>query len=72
MAGVAIPLTLVAAHLAGIPFSGSSVNPARSFGPALIGGDTAGIWVYFVGPLAGAAIAWVFWRMFGGDSEPST
>jgi glycerol uptake facilitator-like aquaporin len=57
-------------HLAGVPFSGTSVNPARSFGPALISGDFAGFWVYVVGPLAGAAIAWVFWRMFGGDEEP--
>ncbi len=38
VAGIVIPLTLVAVHLAGIPFSGASVNPARSFGPALIGG----------------------------------
>jgi aquaporin Z len=66
-AGVAIPLTLIAVHLAGIPFSGASVNPARSFGPALIGGSFSGFWVYVVGPLAGAAVAWVFWRMFGGD-----
>lgn len=69
-AGVVISLTLVAMHLAGVPFSGTSVNPARSFGPALISGDFAGFWVYVVGPLAGAAIAWVFWRMFGGDEEP--
>jgi aquaporin Z len=69
MAGLAIPLTLVAVHLAGIPFSGASVNPARSFGPALIVGDLGNIWIYLVAPLAGAAIAWVFWRMFGGDEE---
>lgn len=67
VAGIVIALTLAAVHLAGIPFSGASVNPARSFGPALIGGDFSGFWVYVVGPLAGAAIAWVFWRMFGGD-----
>jgi aquaporin Z len=69
LAGVVIPLTLVAVHLAGIPFSGASVNPARSFGPALIAGDFDGFWVYVVGPLAGAALAWVFWRMFGGAEE---
>ncbi|MGH8927999.1 MAG: MIP/aquaporin family protein [Acidimicrobiia bacterium] len=72
VAGVVISLTLVAVHLAGIPFSGSSVNPARSFGPALIGTDFAGFWVYAVGPLAGAAVGWVFWRMFGGDQETAT
>lgn len=69
IAGIVIPLTLVAVHLAGIPFSGASVNPARSFGPALIAGDFDGFWVYVVGPLAGAAVAWVFWRMFGGTDE---
>ena len=69
-AGIVISLTLVAVHLAGIPFSGASVNPARSFGPALIGGDLGGFWVYLVGPLAGAALAWVFGRMFGREDEP--
>jgi aquaporin Z len=69
VAGIVIPLTLAAVHLAGIPFSGASVNPARSFGPALIGVEFDGYWVYVVGPLAGAAIAWVFWRMFGGEEE---
>jgi aquaporin Z len=69
VAGVVISLTLAAVHLAGIPFSGASVNPARSFGPALIGGSFDGYWVYVVGPLAGAAVAWVFWRMFGGGDE---
>lgn len=69
LAGIVISLTLVAVHLAGIPFSGASVNPARSFGPALIGGDFGGFWIYIVGPFAGAAGAWVFWRMFGGDEE---
>ena len=53
---VAIPLTLVAAHLAAIPFSGASLNPARSFGPALIGGEWSDFWIYLVGPLVGAAL----------------
>lgn len=70
-AGFVIPFTLAAVHLAGIPFSGASVNPARSFGPALIASDLANLWIYLVAPLAGAAIAWVFWRMFGGDEEPA-
>jgi aquaporin Z len=69
VAGIVIPLTLVAVHMAGIPFSGASVNPARSFGPALIARDFVGYWVYVVGPLAGAAVAWVFWRLFGGGDE---
>jgi aquaporin Z len=55
----AIPLTLVAIHFAAIPFSGASVNPARSFGPALVGHQWTGFWVYVVGPAAGAVIGWL-------------
>ncbi len=69
-APVAISLTLAAVHFAGIPFSGSSVNPARSIGPGLVGADAPGLWVYLVAPLAGAIIAWGLHRLFG--SEPAT
>ena len=54
---LAIPLALVAVHLAAIPFSGSSVNPARTFGPDLIGGEWDGIWIYFIAPPLGAILA---------------
>jgi MIP family channel proteins len=60
---VAIPLTLVAAHLALIPFSGSSLNTARSFGPALIGSEWTDFWVYIVGPLGGAIIGWLVYTV---------
>ena len=53
---IAIPLTLVAIHLAAIPTSGSSVNPARSLGPALVGNHWDDFWIYLTAPLIGAAI----------------
>lgn len=53
---LAIPLTLVAIHLAAIPTSGASVNPARSLGPALVGNEWGDLWIYLIAPLAGAAI----------------
>jgi aquaporin Z len=56
---VAIPLTLAAAHFALIPWSGSSLNTARSFGPALVGNEWTDFWVYVVGPPLGAILGWV-------------
>ncbi len=62
-AGLVIGLTLVVVHILGIGLTGTSVNPARSFGPAVvaaISGNTdpiAALWVFIVGPLAGAALA---------------
>ena len=54
---LAIPLTLVAVHLAAIPFSGSSVNPARSLGPALVGNRWTDFWIYLIAPPLGAILA---------------
>jgi aquaporin Z len=64
-APTAIALTLVGVHLAGIPFSGASVNPARSFGPAVVGGGVGSeLWVYIYAPLIGAIVAWALYRLF--------
>lgn len=65
MAGLAIGLTLAAIHLVGINVTGVSVNPARSFGPALfVGGKAmADLWVFIVAPLAGGAVAGLLHRM---------
>lgn len=56
-AGVAIGMTLAFCILVGGPLTGASVNPARSLGPAVATGDFTDLWVYFVGPLAGGALA---------------
>lgn len=60
-AGLAIGLSLTAVHLIGIPLDGTSVNPARSLGPALFAGGTAlaHVWLFIVAPLLGAALAFV-------------
>ena len=59
VAGIVIGLTLTFVHIIGIPLTGTSVNPARSIGPALLaGGDAlANVWVFIVGPFVGAALA---------------
>ena len=58
-AGLAIGLTLTAIHLVGIPLDGTSVNPARSLGPALLHGGQSlhQLWLFIVAPLIGAAVA---------------
>jgi aquaporin Z len=58
-AGLAIGMALVVVHLIGIPLTGTSVNPARSLGPALIVGGHAmsQVWLFIVAPLVGAVIA---------------
>jgi aquaporin Z len=55
---LAIPLTLLMIHLAAIPFSGSSVNPARTFGSDLVGNTWTGFWIYVIAPPLGAALGW--------------
>ena len=66
-APLAIPLTLVVIHLAAIPISGASVNPARALAPALVGADLSQVWIYLTAPFLGGAIGWVFYRVFERD-----
>jgi aquaporin Z len=68
LAALAIPLTLVAIHFAAVPFTGASVNPARSLAPALLGGDLSKLWIYLVAPIVGAVIAALIYRAT--NSEP--
>lgn len=64
-AGLAIGLTLILIHLVGIHYTGTSVNPARSIGPALFEGGQAlnDLWVFIAGPFIGAAIAAGLWKV---------
>jgi aquaporin Z len=65
-AGLSIGLTLVMIHLVAIPIDGTSVNPARSLGPALFVGGTAlsQLWLFWVAPIIGGIIAAVVWKLF--------
>lgn len=64
VSGVVIGLTLTLVHLMGINFTGTSVNPARSFAPALIQGGTAlsQVWVFIIAPLVGSVLAGLFFK----------
>ncbi len=73
--GVVIGFTLVLVHILGIGLTGTSVNPARSFGPAVvaaISGNSApmgSLWVFIVGPLVGAALAALVHRFFESEKN---
>jgi aquaporin Z len=64
-AGISIGLSLVLIHLVGIPISGTSVNPARSLGPAVFAGTTAlsQLWLFWVAPIIGALLAAAVWKL---------
>lgn len=65
MAGLAIGLTLVLIHLVAIPVTGTSVNPARSFGPAILAGGAAlsQLWLFIIAPILGGVVAALVWRV---------
>ena len=71
IAGLVIGLTLTVVHLIGIPITGTSVNPARSLGPALFVGGTAlkQVWLFILAPLVGGALAAVLHLLL--YSEPA-
>jgi aquaporin Z len=70
MAGLAIGVTLMLIHLVTIPVTGTSVNPARSLGPAIFAGGKAlaQLWLFFVAPILGAILAAIAWK-FGFEKE---
>ena len=65
IAGLIIGLTLAVVHILGLPFTGTSVNPARSLGPAIFAGGSvlSQVWVFIVAPLAGGALAALVYRL---------
>jgi aquaporin Z len=70
-AGLAIGASLTAIHAFGIPLDGTSVNPARSFGPALFAGGTAlsQVWVFLLAPLVGGVLAAVVYPLTRSGGE---
>ena len=66
-AGLAIGLSLILIHLVGIHYTGTSVNPARSIGPAFFEGGVAleDLWVFIVGPFIGATLSACVWKAIG-------
>ena len=71
IAGLIIGLTLTLVHLIGIPFTGTSVNPARSLAPAVLQGGTplCQVWVFILAPLVGAALASLFYQYVLSDKR---
>ncbi len=69
LAGLVIGLTLTLIHILGIPFTGTSVNPARSVGPALFAGGAAlsQLWLFIVAPLVGGGLAAFAGRALGSE-----
>lgn len=70
-AGLAIGLTLVLVHIVCIPITGTSVNPARSIGPALFQGGEAlsQLWLFIVAPFVGAALSAAVWKVLAGNKQ---
>ena len=68
-AGLAIGLSLILVHLVCIRYMGTSVNPARSVGPALFQGGAAleQLWIFIVGPFVGAVLSAMVWKIVGSD-----
>ena len=73
VAGIVIGLTLTFVHIVGIPLTGTSVNPARSIGPALFAGGDAltNLWVFIAGPLIGAVLAFLVYSFIANRNKVS-
>ncbi len=69
-AAIAIGGTVGLDALFGGPVTGASMNPARSFGPALAAGEWSDFWIYVLGPLAGAALGALAYQLVRGEAQP--
>ena len=71
VAGLVIGLSLTLVHILGIYFTGTSVNPARSFGPAIfMGGDAlANVWVFLLAPMVGGVLAALCWKYLSAEAK---
>lgn len=71
MGGLAIGLTLTLIHIVCIPLTGTSVNPARSIGPAIFEGGAAmaQLWIFIAAPLVGAMLSAMVWNIFAGKKK---
>lgn len=71
VSGVVIGLSLTLVHILGIAFTGTSVNPARSFGPALfVGGEAlSNVWVFIVAPLVGGVLAALVYKFLASGKK---
>ena len=74
VAGIVIGLTLTLVHIFGIYFTGTSVNPARSFGPAIFAGGAAfaNVWIFIIAPLVGAVLAALVYKYMADGQEEET
>lgn len=74
VSGIVIGLALAFVHIIGIPLTGTSVNPARSLGPALVAGGEAlsQVWVFILAPLVGAVIATYLWMYLTKEDKKET
>ena len=64
---IAIALTLLIIHIVLVPLTGTSVNPARTLGPAIVGDTYTSIWVYMVAPMVGSLIGWGAYKLVASE-----
>ena len=66
---IAIAFALLIIHVVLVPLTGTSVNPARTLGPAIVGGNYTSIWVYMIAPLVGSVIGWGAYKLVTSGDE---